>query len=295
MCHGMSIVPFPQALHHAMAAKRSACSVGLDPNPDLMPAWFVAAHRDDPERLLTEFGRIVLDAVADLVPIVKPQSAYYERFGSRGIAALEATVADARGRGLLVLLDAKRGDIGATSQAYAAAYLQPDSPIPADALTINPYLGDDSLEPFVDAANESGRGLFILALTSNPGGGRLQRIDAGGRPFYEHVAEIIAAFAGSGEGYSAIGAVVGATHPEDGAKIRKLLRRSILLVPGIGAQGGDPEAIRALFDQDGNGAIVNSSRAITFPRAGGDSESEWRGAIRDAAATFVAQIEAVRR
>lgn len=260
-----------------------------------MPEWFVSAHRDDPFHLLTEFGRIVLDAVADLVPVVKPQSAYYERFGSRGIAALEATVAEAHLRGLLVLLDAKRGDIGATSQAYAAAYLRPDSPTPADALTISPYLGDDSLEPFVEVARESGRGVFILALTSNPGGGRLQSVDAGGRPFYEHVAEIIAKLAGPGEGYSAVGAVVGATHPEDGVTIRKLLPRSILLVPGIGAQGGDPEAVRALFDQDGNGAIVNSSRAITFPKTRSQTEVEWRAAMRDAAASFVAQIEAVRR
>jgi orotidine-5'-phosphate decarboxylase len=253
-----------------------------------MPNWF---HSADP---LFEYCRIVIDAVHDLVPIVKPQSAYFEADGSRGVEALERVMAYARSRGLLVLLDAKRGDIGATSEAYAAAYLSEGSKLRADALTVNPYLGPETLTPFVDSAIQNGAGLFVLAVTSNPGSAAIQKLVSDGMPVYEHVARMVSTLNPPKGDYGPIGVVAGATYPAEAARLRQLLPRSIFLVPGIGAQGGDIETLRPLFDSRGLGAIVNNARAIMYPAAESHDEKSLAPAIRDAAAKFVSDVNAVR-
>jgi orotidine-5'-phosphate decarboxylase len=199
------------------------------------------------------------------------------------VRALERTIADARARGLLVLLDAKRGDIGSTSEAYARAYLDGAHPreLEVDALTVSPYLGDDSLEPFLRVATQWGKGVLVCARTSNPGGALLQDQVIGDRRVYELVADWVAAWterSTGAHGYSGLGIVVGATVEDQAHRLRRRLPRSIFLVPGMGAQGGSLAAVRACFNADRLGAIVNVARAAIYPqlyepaRAGGTAD-----------------------
>ncbi len=253
-----------------------------------MPKW---VDTSDPASSLFPYCQLVIDSVHDLVPVVKPQSAFFEVYGSRGVAALEQTIAYAKSKGLLVLLDAKRGDIGSTSTAYAKAYL--NGGMRVDALTVNPYLGVDSLEPFVAAARESGAGLFVLAMTSNPGATTFQHLAPEGRSVFLRVADMVRAFDDRVAGYSSFGIVAGATFPAEAEALRSALPRSFFLVPGMGAQGAATEALRGFFNPDGLGAIVSSSRAIMYPSAAA-SEAESRRVVRDAACAFVTQVNEVR-
>jgi orotidine-5'-phosphate decarboxylase len=209
-----------------------------------------------------------LDTVNGLASVVKPQLAFFEQYGSAGIQAFEDTVQAAKQRGLLVVADGKRNDVDATAEAYAAAYLG-EKAFDVDAMTVTPYLGRDSMLPFVDACREHGKGIFIVLKTSNPGSRDYQdqAWQKTGRPLYESVSETIRDFGDglTGEsGYSSIGAVVGATFPEDARCLRALLPRAFILVTGYGAQGASPEGAAACFHADGLGAIVNSSRGLTY-------------------------------
>lgn len=290
--------------------KNTPCIVGLDPALDRMPnSWLnhqginQESSIDDCAEAIYQYNLMVLDAIADLVPAVKPQSAYYELFGSAGAVALEKTIMAARERDLLVILDVKRGDIASTANAYAKSYLskKPKRPYEADAMTIVPYLGSDCLDPFFEQATIWGKGIFVCVKTSNPGASiiqeqiiqeqQLDNID--NKYLYEVVADLIkpASDQTIGKfGYSGIGAVVGATYPEAAVKLRQQLPNSLFLVPGVGAQGGGKAGIKACFNPDGLGAVVSSSRAIMYPHLYGSSNSN-QDTIRQAAKDLIVQVK----
>lgn len=239
------------------------------------------------------FFHAFLDRVAGRVAIVKPQIAFFERLGSPGLQALESVVRRARERDVLVLLDAKRGDIGSTARAYAAAYLGADAALPADAVTLSPYLGRDTLEPFFEEAVAHGKGLFVLVKTSNPGSGDFQNRQVVGhdgvsRPLFETVAASLAdraaALVGPRYGFSSLGVVVGATYPEESERVRELLPRALFLVPGYGAQGASArDAVRGFVaGSDGRreGGLVSSSRGVLFPDGSDTTDAgAWERAI----------------
>jgi orotidine-5'-phosphate decarboxylase len=278
--------PFPDRLIAEIRAKNSRCIVGLDPRVDQMPA-FVRGHGT--YAAITAFHELVLEAVADLVPAVKPQLAFFEQYGVAGMQAFENTVLAAKQRGLLVIADGKRNDISSTAEAYANAYLGPtgvggDAAFDCDALTVTPYLGRDSLAPFVEACKKHGKGLFVVLKTSNPGSRDFQdqRLETTGRPLYESIASALHELGEEliGEsGYSSIGAVIGATFPEEGRRLRELMPRAQILVPGYGAQGGSATAAAECFNDDGLGAIVSSSRGTTY--AFGDPDISRDAFVRE--------------
>lgn len=252
--------------------------VGLDPMLDYIPEHITKkAFAEYGETLsgaaeaIWQFNKEIVDATADLIPSVKPQIAMYEQFGIEGLNAYAKTVKYCQDKGLIVIGDVKRGDIGSTSSAYAAGHIgrvQVGSKVlsgfDTDYITVNPYLGTDGVKPFVDVCEEYDRGLFVLVKTSNPSSGEFQDRLVDGRPLYELVAEKVVEWgAASMDGaYSNVGAVVGATYPEMSRILRKLMPKTYFLVPGYGAQGGTAEDLKYCFNEDGLGAIVNSSRGI---------------------------------
>jgi orotidine-5'-phosphate decarboxylase len=258
----------------------SPCVAGLDPRVHLMPA-FIRSGRGKPtgdavRSVISNFHELVLDTIAGLVPAVKLQLAFFEQYGSAGIQAFEDTVRAAKERGLLVIADGKRNDVASTAEAYASAFLgeteifgEKQKVFDVDAMTVTPYLGRDSMVPFVDACRQHGKGIFIVLKTSNPGSRDYQDqgLEATGRPLYESIAQSIRDF-GDGlmgeSGYSSIGAVIGATFPEDASRLRALLPRAFILVTGYGTQGASSRGAAACFNGDGLGAIVNSSRGLTY-------------------------------
>ena len=260
---------FADRLAAAVKAKDSPVLVGLDPRvhqlpPEVQPSSTSLGDMADAYRT---FCQGVIDATAEFVPAVKPQAAFFEQLGPAGMQALADVISHARSRGLLVILDAKRGDIGSTAEAYAAAYLGASSPWGSDALTVNPYLGDDSLTPFVDRAYASDAGIFVLVKTSNPGGKLFQDLVAGDGKLFEHVADHVEELATrtlGACGFGIVGAVVGATYPAELAALRQRMRHTWFLIPGFGSQGGTAADVAHGFDRQGMGAIVNSSRAIIF-------------------------------
>lgn len=288
-------------LIEAIEAAQNPSVVGLDPTEALVPAQIVDAYADEvrqsveDERELPaaqlavayfEFNRAIIDAVADIVPAVKPQIAMYEALGPAGVDVYTMTCEYAQERGLYVLGDVKRGDIGSTAAAYAAHLggvgpgPEPYDPWHEDAVTVNPYLGSDGITPFVEAAAARDKDLFALVRTSNPSSSELQELElAGGARLYEHVADLVERWGEptrGDHGYSRVGAVVGATHPAEGAALRERMPHTFFLVPGYGAQGGTAEGVAGMFDADGSGAIVNSSRGIigAWKRTG-----DWRAAM----------------
>ena len=283
-------MPFANELLAAIADKTSRVCVGLDPMPDRLPPE-LAVEGDDPRKTLDAIYAFVvgvLDAVSETAACVKFQSAYFERFHSDGVDAYFELVQEAKQKGLLVIGDAKRGDIGTTSAAYADAHLTPfnaggDSDTP-DALTVNPMLGLDTIEPFVDVAAKHGKGLFVLVRTSNPGSVETQDVRlATGQTWSEHLADLLAPMAEkhATDDVSLIGAVVGATQPDAMSSLRRRLPRSIFLLPGYGAQGGTAATARAAFAEGTPGAVVSASRSVLYPqRASGES---WQAAIARAA------------
>lgn len=295
---------FVDRLIGAIKAKRTPCIVGLDPALERMPESWLQQQGINSKSTIEEraeavyqYNLMVLDAVADLVPAVKPQSAYYELFGSAGIMALEKTMTAARDRDLLVILDVKRGDIASTATAYAQSYLpkEPKRPYEADALTIVPYLGKDCVEPFFQEAIAWGKGIFVCVKTSNPGASIVQEQKIGDRYLYEIIADLIKTASDNslGEyGYSGIGAVVGATYPEAAIKLRQQLPKSLFLVPGFGAQGGKNEGVAACFNKDGLGAVVSSSRAIMYPHMYGSEDSN-KDTIRQAAIDSIERVRSI--
>lgn len=245
------------------------------------------------------FCRGVIDVVAPLVPAVKPQMAFFEQLGSAGLVALEQVVLYAREKGLLVILDGKRNDIGSTAQAYAEAYLGPTSPWQADALTVSPYLGSDSLTPFVEVAQQRGSGLFVLVKTSNPGGGQFQDLVADGQPIYRHLGDYInelAAKTPGACGYSCVGAVVGATYPAQLVELRAAMPQTWFLVPGFGHQGGAATDVAGAFDVQGLGAVINNSRGIIFAHSRKEyarfGPARWQEAVEAATREMIEQLRA---
>ena len=246
------------------------------------------------------FCRGVIDVVSPLVSAVKPQAAFFERLGPPGMQALAEVIDYSHKRGLLVILDGKRNDIGSTATAYADGFLGPggQSAWGADAMTVSPYLGDDSLKPFVDIAVERSAGVFVLVKTSNPGGGMFQDLVADGRPLYSHVAgyvETLARQTAGDCGYGAVGAVVGATYPEQLAELRAAMPHTWFLVHGFGSQGGTAGDVAAAFDERGRGAIVNSSRAIIFAHRRPEyaerfGSSRWQEAVEAATRDMIEQL-----
>lgn len=306
---------FADRLCDAIRERAAPCVVGIDPVLEYIPDAFLRdcdlrrdGELEEQARIIEAYSLLTLEAVHDLVPAVKPQMAYFELFGSYGARALERVIETARELGLLVLLDGKRGDIGSTSQAYADAYLAktPKRPWEVDCMTLNPYLGEDSLAPFVQSALAHEKGLFVCVRTSNPGADvtQLQEV-RDGRRMYEVVADMVRAFnePSIGEhGFGSIGAVVGATQAEAARKLRERMPRSLFLVPGYGAQGGSLDTVRACFTADGRGAIVNSARGVMYPsRFGGGPSTAGAsaGAIKDevraAARDFVGAIRSALR
>ena len=238
---------FRERLERLAAERRSVLCVGLDPRPELFPDEVFRGVRDGPAglaRALERFCMGIVEAVAEHAVAVKPQLAFFEQAGHHGLAAAERVSERARELGLLVIADGKRGDIGSTAEAYAAAYLAPRRGAPplADALTVNPYLGADSLQPFADACQDSGGLMFVLVRTSNPGGADLQELElADGSRVWERVARMVAGLA------PVAGAVVGATQPGALARARELMPAATFLLPGVGAQGGDVAALGPAF------------------------------------------------
>lgn len=252
--------------------------VGLDPMLNYVPKHVQKTAFDrygetleGAAEAIWQFNKEIIDKTYDLIPAVKPQIAMYEQFGIPGMTAYEKTVSYAQEKDLIVIGDIKRGDIGSTSAAYAVGHLgrvqvgsKSYSGFHEDFATVNPYLGSDGVKPFIDVCKQEKKGLFILVKTSNPSSGEFQDQLIDGKPLYELVGEKVAAWGEEhmGEKYSYIGAVVGATYPEMGKVLRKVMPKSFILVPGYGAQGGQGKDLVHFFDEDGLGAIVNSSRGI---------------------------------
>ncbi|TWT89933.1 Orotidine 5'-phosphate decarboxylase [Pseudobythopirellula maris] len=290
---------FMDALAAAVRAKRSPLMVGLDPRLASLPDA-IRPEAEAPPAVVAESFRVfccgVVDAVADLTPIVKPQAAFFEQLGPAGMGALGAVIEHARAAGLLVCVDGKRNDIGSTAEAYADGWLGRSSAWGGDALTVSPYLGDDSLEPFTKLAAERDAGVFVLVKTSNPGGKLWQDRQIDGRPLYRHVGEHVeslAAAAAADCGYGVAGAVVGATYPEQLAELRAAMPHTWFLIPGFGAQGGSAADTAGGFDANGLGAVVNSSRGVIFAHAKPEHAGrDWQDAVRAAAAEAVEQFRA---
>jgi orotidine-5'-phosphate decarboxylase len=282
---------FADRLAEAVVERRSQLVVGLDPRLDLIPLELRGdAHLGRPAAAdaTARFCCGIVDAVAPYTVAVKPQLAFFEILGSDGLVAFERVCAYARAAGLLVIADGKRGDIGSTARAYADAYLEaPEGREPvADALTVNTYLGEDSLEPFVAACRRSGGGMFCLVKTSNAGSADVQDLAlSDGRPLWHQVAALVNEVGKEiiGEcGLSSVGAVVGATHPRAVGVARKLLPQAVLLLPGIGAQGASPADIARAFTSGPASALVNASRSVMY--AFRDGNDDWRAAAAAEAA-----------
>ena len=252
--------------------------VGLDPMLNYIPEQVQKkAFAEYGETLegaaeaIWQFNKEIVDKTYDLIPAVKPQIAMYEQFGLPGLAAFKKTVDYCKEKGLVVIGDIKRGDIGSTSAAYAVGHIgkvkvgsKTYAPFDKDFVTVNPYLGSDGVNPFLDVCKEEKKGIFVLVKTSNPSSGEFQDQKIDGRPLYELVGEKVAAWGSEvmGDEYSYVGAVVGATYPEMGKVLRKVMPKAYILVPGYGAQGGKGKDLVHFFNEDGLGAIVNSSRGI---------------------------------
>src|SRR6187397_1301621 len=291
---------FADRLAEAVERKRSQLVVGLDPRLDLLPVELrgeAVLGRGEAANSVARFCCGIVDAVGPYVVAVKPQTAFFELLGSDGIAALERVCGYARAAGLLVILDAKRGDIGSTARAYAASYLEPrdDEPAMADALTVNTYLGADSVEPFLQACRLHGAGIFCLVRTSNTGAADVQELTlSDGRPVWHHVAELVAEWGASlaGErGLSNVGAVVGATVPRAVAEARRLLPQSVLLLPGVGAQGARPGELARAFTSGPASALVSASRSVIYSYR--QSDEDWRTAAGLEAARLRAEVWSV--
>ncbi|MGW2818713.1 orotidine-5'-phosphate decarboxylase [Streptomyces sp. NPDC001415] len=272
------MIPFGTRLREAMDTRGPLC-VGIDPHASLLADWGL----NDDIAGLERFTRITVEALADRVAVLKPQSAFFERFGSRGIAVLEKAVEEARAAGTLVLMDAKRGDIGSTMAAYAATYLDPASPLFSDAVTVSPYLGFGSLRPALDLAAKSGSGVFVLALTSNPEGAEVQRSTAAdGRPLAQLMLDHMKAENAGAEPMGSVGAVVGATLGDAGVDLDI---NGPLLAPGIGAQGATPADLPGVFGSAVRNVVPSVSRGVL--RHGPDTS-----ALREAAARYADEVRA---
>jgi orotidine-5'-phosphate decarboxylase len=290
--------PFGDRLLEAIESKRSHVVVGLDPEYGSLPPELLSAHprdryADEAEMKVAcyrEFLSGLLPALVDEAAAVKIQIAYFEAVGARGYALYEEMVGLAKSLGYIVIADVKRGDIGSTAEAYARAHLDVAG---ADAVTVNPYFGSDGLEPFFRRCREAGKGAFVLVKTSNPSSAEIQDVVlSSGEPVYVRVADLVDEWGrdtAGARGYRSIGAVVGGTHPEQGARLRMRLPGVPFLVPGYGAQGATAADLAVLFDAGGTGAVVNSARAILYAY-GKTPGRHWLDAARDEAAAMKAAL-----
>jgi orotidine-5'-phosphate decarboxylase len=302
---------FADRLCAAIARTGSPVVVGLDPRLEALPEGILTGCRQQygatsraAAEALWQFNRGIIDAIHDLVPAVKPQLAFYECYGLEGMRAFVRTVQYAREAGLLVIADGKRNDIGSTAVAYAEAFLgapemfgeEAPSDFAADALTVTPFLGYDGIEPFLACARQHGKGLFVLVKTSNPSSCELQDVLVNGHPLYEHLGTLVATWGADDVGkcgYSAVGAVVGATFPEQGRRLRALMPHTLFLVPGYGVQGATAADVVGCFDAAGQGALINASRSIIFayraaPHYGPEG---YARAARDATQTMLRAVQ----
>lgn len=293
----MTTIAFGDRLAAAVERRRSQLVVGLDPRPELLPVELrgdVHLGREAAADACERFCCGIVDAVAAHAVAVKPQIAFFEALGADGIRAFESVCAYARSAGMLVIADAKRGDIGSTARAYAAAYLEPregGEPL-ADALTVSTYLGRDSLDPFLQACRLWGAGLFCLVKTSNAGSADIQDLTlSDGRPLWQHVARLVGEWGEDlvGEhGLSSVGAVVGATHPRAVGEVRRILPQAILLLPGVGAQGATAADVARAFTSGPASALVTSSREVLYAYRTG--EDDWRSAAAAEAARLKHEV-----
>jgi orotidine-5'-phosphate decarboxylase len=281
---------------------------GLDPKLDYIPLYIrneaasgAATVQKAAADAILRFNKELIDALHDIVPAVKPQLAYYEMHGLEGLRAFDETVKYAKSKGMLVIADGKRNDIGSTAEAYSAAFLGrtdfgrgAETVFDADALTVNPYLGIDGIKPFIEDCSKYGKGIFILVKTSNKSSGQLQDlVMQDGRHIYEVVAGLVDEWgqAVTGKyGYNSVGAVVGATYPEQAKALRKIMKNAYILVPGYGAQGGTAKDAAACFNEDGLGAIVNASRSMMCAH----KSERWSGTYTEKDFAAAARAEAIR-
>lgn len=304
----MTVSHYAVRLNAAVQLKKTPALVGLDPRLDWLPPEILARARElhsDATAVAAaafeEFCVRLIDVVAPLVPAVKPQSAFFEELGPDGCLALARVIRYARGAGLIVICDAKRGDIGTTAEAYARAYLAGSDPLAApwqaDALTVNPYLGRDTLDPFVKVAVERGAGIYVLVKTSNPGSASFQDRQSEGQSIYRHVAQVVEDLAQqtAEDGFGCVGAVVGATYPQELTELRNAMPHAPLLVPGYGSQGGAAADVATALTSTGLGALINNSRGINFAfRSAPYSEQygakQWEAAAEAATRRMIADL-----
>ncbi len=300
-----------EVLSEKIRAKNNPTVMGLDPMLDYIPKYIrdkaVSEYGDTFKaagEAIFEFNKGLIDAAAELVPAVKPQSAFYEMYGIEGLIALEKTIEYAKAAGLYVILDVKRNDIGSTAEAYAKAFIgqtqlfnSSAKATPVDCVTVNPYLGIDGVKPFIDVAAENGKSMFILVKTSNKSSGDFQDLEIDGTTLYRKVAAKVeewgAPYIGE-SGYSPCGAVVGATYPKQLTELRAAMPHTFFLIPGYGAQGGAANDIVGAFDKNKSGAIINSSRALMCAyKKAGDDGTNFKACTRDAVIAMRDDINSV--
>ena len=278
----MRAMHFADALT-AQTQRTSAVCVGLDPQLSKLPEGIEKSPQG-----VQEFCTGIIDAVAETAVCVKPNLAFFEILGWAGMRVFWEVCLHAKHRGLMVIADGKRNDIGSTCEAYADAYLNKESPI--DSLTVTPYLGSDSVKPFIERCEKNGKGIFVIVKTSNPSSGEIQDLPVGDEVVHEHLAQLVEGWStrvlGTSSGFSSVGAVVGATYPEELKYLRTLMPHVPFLIPGYGAQGGSAEDVKHGFLPDGTGAIVNASRSIIYA----SSEVDWKEAAGEAAKKMAKEL-----
>lgn len=288
---------YADRLIESVRVKATPLCIGLDPFADKVPALF-GDLRADPAAVLVKFGTSVIDVAAKHAAVLKPQLGLFEQFGEMGYAAARMLVEYGRAAGMIVLLDAKRGDIGTTAEGYARATLGARPGFDADCVTVNPYMGKDTLVPFVSTAKALGKGVAVLVRTSNPGAGDFQDLQVGGAPVWRRVAEMLAPETQDlmgASGWSGLMAVAGATYPEEARTLREAMPNALFLVPGYGAQGASAADAVAGFvatKQGLEGGVVSSSRAVTYPATAQTAKNmgEWRAAIEEAMQAAAAEL-----
>ena len=287
---------FAARLTDSIRARNSVLCAGIDPHMDRIPSLF---HQKDKASAVRDWAFELIPLLAGLAPVIKPQAAMFEQLGVRGMQILADLSQAAMADGLMVIMDAKRGDIGSTAKAYAEGWLGHDAGFPSDALTINPYLGRDSLDPFVAKARQSDSGLFALLRTSNPGSQDVQMIpSADNRPVFHHVADMIRPFMETltdSSGFSSFGVVVGATWPDESVALRRMLPECLFLIPGYGAQGGSAaDALAGLVKgpEGWEGGLINSSRSLTMPADANEARNltDWRQTIQRSISATIATL-----
>ncbi|MGD9968034.1 MAG: orotidine-5'-phosphate decarboxylase [Hyphomonadaceae bacterium] len=292
------ITPFADRLIEGVRTKNTPLCIGLDPFAGAIPALFGNAKEDTAAVL--KFGTSVIDVARKHAAVLKPQLGLFEQFGEMGYAVARMLAAYAQNEGMLVILDAKRGDIGTTADGYAAATIGPAPGFDADAVTVNPYMGKDTIEPFIIRAQANGKGVIVLVRTSNPGAGDFQDLQVGGAPLWRRVAEMLSPSCPrlrGASGWSGLMAVAGATYPDEARALRESMPEALFLVPGYGAQGASASDAVAGFVKTPRGlegGVVNSSRAVLYPQSAQTAQTmaDWRAAIGDAMAAAAGALRA---